>query len=63
MNDGKHFLNSPTELKVEKVYGSINLENSLVFHADEYQAMKRHFEPLYANHLQFIGRVIEAQKA
>jgi hypothetical protein len=36
MNDGKHFLNSPTELKVEKVYGSINLENSLVFHADEY---------------------------
>ena len=63
LNDGKHFLNHPSEAKIEKLYGSINQEGILVFHIDEVLTVKKHFEPLYANHLQFIGRVIEAQKA
>lgn len=27
------------------------------------KAIKKIFEPLYSNHLQFMGKVIEAQKA
>ena len=63
LNDGKHILNQLSDAKVEKVYGTINQEGVLVFHLDEFLSIKKHFEPLYANHLQFIGRVIEAQKA
>ena len=34
LNDGKHFLNQQSDVKVEKVYGSINQEGILVFYAD-----------------------------
>jgi hypothetical protein len=60
LNDGKHFLNQPAEVNVDKVFGSINQEGILVFYSNEVLTIRKHFEPLYANHLQFIGRVIEA---
>ncbi len=60
LNDGKHFVNQLSEVHVDKVFGSINQDNSLVLHSNDVSAIKKHFEPLYANHLQFIGRVIEA---
>ncbi len=60
LNDGKHFLQQHTESKVERVFGQINAEDQLVFFQNEVPIIRKIFEPLYANHLQFIGKVIEA---
>lgn len=34
----------------------------LNFTLDDAKRIRKEYEPLYANHLQFIGKIIEAQK-
>jgi hypothetical protein len=61
LNDGKHFVLSATEvLRKDRVYGSISTEKKLVLNQFDNKAIKKAFEPLYANHLQFMGKVVEA---
>ena len=63
LNDGKHFVAGSAEQKKERVYGHINADGKLNISQEECKVIKKLFEPLYSNHLQFMGKVIEAQKA
>ena len=61
LNDGKHFVGVSTEpRKNERVFGHINADGKLIMCYDEVKIIKKNFEPLYSNHLQFMGKVIEA---
>jgi hypothetical protein len=61
LNDGKFFtLEKP--LREDKLFGYINDDNKLAFSLDDADYIRRHFDLLYKNHLQFVGKVIEAQK-
>lgn len=61
LNDGKHFAQSASEVvRKDRVYGAISPEGKLVLNQYDCKAIKKTFEPLYANHLQFMGKVIEA---
>lgn len=60
LNDGKHFVASNSDQKKERVYGHVNTEGKLTLCQDEVKTIKKIFEPLYSNHLQFMGKVIEA---
>jgi hypothetical protein len=63
LHDGKHFIAGSAEQKKERVYGHINADGKQNLHEEECKTIKKLFEPLYSNHLQFMGKVIEAQKA
>lgn len=62
LNDGKHFsfVESPPK-RADRVYGQVQ-DGVYVMNQDDMKTIKKAFEPLYANHLQFMGKVIEAQK-
>lgn len=63
LNDGKHFIaGSTNQKKKDKVYGSISAQENqdeLVISQDECKVIKKIFEPLYSNHLQFKGKVMQ----
>ena len=61
LNDDKNFTAALWEQK-NRVYGQI-LDGKLMINNEEYKLIKKNFEQLYANHLQFVGKLIEAQKA
>ena len=67
MNDGKHFLPGANphlaDKKKERIYGALNEEKVLVFYHEECKVIKKLFEPLYSNNLQFKGKVLQEQKA
>jgi len=61
LNDGKIMtLEKPSEKQEEKLIGFINEDNKLQVSVDESEYVRKHFDLLYTNHLQFIGKVIEA---
>ena len=63
LNDGKHFKPGACPEKRDRQYGSINDDGHLEFYQDECKVIKKVFEPLYSNHLQFKGKVLQEQKA
>ncbi len=63
LNDGKIFALEKTADRLEdKLLGFINEEKKLQVSVDESEYVRKHFDLLYTNHLQFMGKVIEAQK-
>jgi len=61
LNDGKIMtLEKPQEKQEEKLIGFINEDNKMQISVDESEYVRKHFDLLYTNHLQFIGKVIEA---
>ena len=60
LNDGKHFVTS--DAPDPSKYGFVGESGALNFSMEQCRTIKKVFEPLYANHLQFMGKIIEAQK-
>jgi len=61
LNDGKIFaLEKTADRKEDKLLGFINEENKLQVGVEESEYVRKHFDLLYTNHLQFMGKVIEA---
>ena len=61
LNDGKIFaLQKTADRQDDKLLGFINEENKLQVSVDESEYVRKHFDLLYTNPLQFMGKVIEA---
>lgn len=61
LNDGKIYtLDKPAEKQEDKLLGFINDDSKLQISVDESEYVRKHFDLLYTNHLQFMGKVIEA---
>ena len=61
LNDGKIFAVQKTaDRQDDKLLGFINEESKLQVSVDESEYVRKHFDLLYTNHLQFMGKVIEA---